>query len=91
MDGRAPLRTCVGCRGRAAKAALVRVVRTAEGAARVDPSGTASGRGAYLHPSPACLDAAERRDAFGRALGSEVGPEEARKLREIVDAMQERM
>lgn len=91
MGGRAPLRTCVGCRGRAAKAALVRVVRSAEGTARIDPSGTASGRGAYVHPSPACVDAAERHGAFGRALGSEVGPEEARKLREIVDAMQERM
>ena len=34
VDGRAPLRTCVGCRGRAAKAALVRVVRTAGGTAR---------------------------------------------------------
>ena len=77
MDGRAPLRTCVGCRGRAPKAALVRVVRTAEGT--------------YVHPSPACVDAAERRGAFGRALGSEVGPEEARKLREIVESMQERM
>ena len=91
MGGRAPLRTCLGCRGRAAKAALIRVVRTAEGTARVDLSGTASGRGAYVHPSAACVDAAERRGAFGRALRCEVGPEEARKLREIVDAMQERM
>jgi predicted RNA-binding protein YlxR (DUF448 family) len=81
----------VGCRGRAAKAALVRVVRTAGGTARVDPRGTAGGRGAYVHPSAACVDAAERRGAFGRALGSEVGPEEARKLREIVESMQERM
>jgi uncharacterized protein len=91
VDGGAPLRTCVGCRGRAAKAALVRVVRTAEGTARVDPIGTAGGRGAYVHTSPACVDAAERRGAFGRALGSEVGPEEARKLREIVESMQEHM
>ena len=67
------------------------MVRTAEGTVRVDPSGTADGRGAYVHPSPACVDAAERSGAFGRALGSEVGPEEARKLREIVESMQERM
>jgi predicted RNA-binding protein YlxR (DUF448 family) len=33
-----------------------------------DPDGTAPGRGAHLHPSPACFDLAVRRRAFTRAL-----------------------
>ena len=33
-----------------------------------DPTGTAPGRGAHLHPTTACLDLAVRRRAFARAL-----------------------
>ncbi|MEI2809207.1 MAG: YlxR family protein [Nocardioides sp.] len=67
-----PVRTCVGCRDRAAKIELVRVVAGEVTSGRrplvVDPSGAAAGRGAYLHPDPGCLRLALRRRAFGRAL-----------------------
>lgn len=33
-----------------------------------DPTATAPGRGAHLHPTPACYDLAVRRKAFTRAL-----------------------
>ena len=33
-----------------------------------DPSATAPGRGAHLHPTDECYDLAVRRKAFGRAL-----------------------
>jgi predicted RNA-binding protein YlxR (DUF448 family) len=33
-----------------------------------DPARRWPGRGAHLHPDPACLALAERRRAFGRAL-----------------------
>jgi uncharacterized protein len=33
-----------------------------------DPARRAPGRGAHLHPDPACLALAQRRRAFGRAL-----------------------
>nr|WP_237690223.1 YlxR family protein [Nocardioides panacisoli] len=33
-----------------------------------DPSGTAPGRGAHLHPTTECYDLAVRRKAFPRAL-----------------------
>ncbi|WP_281366815.1 YlxR family protein [Nocardioides massiliensis] len=61
----------MGCRQRVTKTALVRVVVGAgdRGPAAVpDPAGTAPGRGAHLHPDPACLDLAVRRKAFPRAL-----------------------
>jgi predicted RNA-binding protein YlxR (DUF448 family) len=38
-----------------------------------DPSGTAPGRGAHLHPTAECLALAERKRAFARALRHEVG------------------
>ena len=66
-----PQRTCVGCRQRATKSDLLRVVAIADGqsmAVRPDPRGTAPGRGAHLHPTTECLDLAERRRGFLRAL-----------------------
>ena len=67
-------RTCVGCRRRDDRSALLRVVAewddTGEHFARVvpDPRLRLPGRGAWLHPTPECLDLALRRKAFGRAL-----------------------
>ncbi|MFD7918548.1 YlxR family protein [Streptomyces sp. NPDC059740] len=61
-----PERTCVGCRERAAKGDLLRIV-VIEGACTPDPRGTLPGRGAYVHPTQTCLDLAIRRRAFPRA------------------------
>ena len=71
-----PVRTCVGCRQRAAKADLLRVVLDDRGAGREvvpDPGGRLPGRGAHLHPTPDCLRLALRRRAFTRALRAEPG------------------
>ncbi len=62
-----PVRTCVGCRQRADAAELLRVVAGA-GAVLPDPSRRLPGRGAHVHPVAACLDLAEKRRAFPRAL-----------------------
>lgn len=43
-----PTRTCVACGTKTRKNALLRVVRTSEGVAKVDTSGRAEGRGAYV-------------------------------------------
>ena len=65
--GACPERTCVGCRERAAKDDLLRIVAI-EDACVPDPRGTLPGRGAYVHPALVCLDLAVRRRAFTRAL-----------------------
>ncbi|MGW4898342.1 YlxR family protein [Kitasatospora sp. NPDC004240] len=57
----------MGCRKRAAKHQLLRVTAV-EGVCVPDPRGALPGRGAYLHPEPACLDLAVRRRAFPRAF-----------------------
>lgn len=66
-----PLRTCIGCRGAAPKAELLRIVWVSAGSKagpQSDPRQIAPGRGAYLHRSPECLALAVRRRALGRAL-----------------------
>ncbi|MCX4094257.1 YlxR family protein [Nocardia sp. alder85J] len=67
-----PVRTCIGCRRRELAAALLRVVAWSSSGDDVavvpDPRHRLPGRGAWLHPSSACLSTAERRRAFGRAL-----------------------
>jgi predicted RNA-binding protein YlxR (DUF448 family) len=84
-----PLRTCVGCRNRAAKSDLLRIVveRSAAGEIRQlvpDLRGGMPGRGAHLHPDPECLALAERRRAFGRALRVE-GPLDLEPVREQIN------
>ncbi|GGV53804.1 YlxR family protein [Streptomyces spectabilis] len=74
-----PERTCVGCRERAAKSELLRIVAI-EGVCAPDPSGTLPGRGAYVHPALVCLDLAVRRRAFPRAFRLQ-GPLDTAELR----------
>ncbi|MQA01409.1 MAG: DUF448 domain-containing protein [Streptosporangiales bacterium] len=77
MVERPPQRTCVGCRGRAAKSDLLRVVAVGD-VLVPDPRARTPGRGAYLHPALACLDLATRRRAFARALRADGGLDLAR-------------
>jgi len=62
-----PVRTCVGCRARAPRAALLRVVSQND-ILIIDEGAVLPGRGAWLHPTRECMEAALRRRAFGRAL-----------------------
>ena len=75
-----PERTCVGCRVKAPKAELLRVVRLAGGEAAVDPSGSAPGRGAYVHRDVGCVEAAVRSRAFPRALRTGLTADAAARL-----------
>ncbi|MBT2477764.1 YlxR family protein [Streptomyces sp. ISL-94] len=77
-----PERTCVGCRERAAKSDLLRIVAI-EDECVPDPRGTLPGRGAYVHPAVVCVDQAVRRRAFPRALRS-VGVLDTTELRKAL-------
>ncbi|MGW4249409.1 YlxR family protein [Nocardia sp. NPDC004722] len=69
-----PVRTCIGCRQRELAVDLMRVVAqdSAESGQTIvivpDPRRRLPGRGAWLHPTAACLNQAVRRRAIGRAL-----------------------
>ena len=61
------VRTCLGCRQRAPRSELVRVVAR-DGRVVVDTAARLPGRGAWIHSTPGCVAGALRRSAFGRAL-----------------------
>jgi uncharacterized protein len=82
-----PVRMCAGCRGRAAKAELIRIVAR-NGVGMVDERQTAPGRGIYLHPRRECLDQAVRRRSMGRLLRAEIdGARTAEELRVRLEAV----
>jgi predicted RNA-binding protein YlxR (DUF448 family) len=83
-SAREPERSCVGCRARAPKVELLRVARTPTGV-RVDPLGTAPGRGAYVHRDPACVGAALRKRALASALRTGLAQEELARLRNDIE------
>ncbi|MDQ3980219.1 MAG: YlxR family protein [Actinomycetota bacterium] len=80
-----PVRTCIGCRRRAAPADLVRVVAREGGI--VVAGRSLPGRGAWLcKDSPGCVEVARRRKAFNRALRVEVRGEAIDQLQtELAD------
>lgn len=81
---RGPVRTCVGCRERADRPALLRVVVGADGVVRPDRTGRAPGRGAYVHRDEGCIDAAVRRGALARALRTGFPEGGAARLTEVL-------
>jgi uncharacterized protein len=75
-----PVRMCAGCRGRADKADLLRIVAR-DGVGMVDQDQTEPGRGVYLHPRRECLDRAIKRRSIGRSLRAEIdGPRTAQVI-----------
>jgi predicted RNA-binding protein YlxR (DUF448 family) len=64
---------------------MVRVVRTPTGAVKIDTSGGADGRGAYVHRSAGCIDAALSHGRLDKVLRAGVGTETAGRLREFVN------
>jgi predicted RNA-binding protein YlxR (DUF448 family) len=73
-----PQRMCVGCREALAKRSLVRVVRGPDGV-RIDPTGKAPGRGAYMHERRSCWQTA-LRGSLPQALKTELTPSERQTL-----------
>jgi predicted RNA-binding protein YlxR (DUF448 family) len=77
-----PMRRCVRCRTSAPKAEMLRVARTEDGTWRLDPTGDAGGRGAWLCPDCAArATEKELRRAF-RASAAEVAEALDRHVRE---------
>ena len=68
MQKKIPQRQCMGCRERKPKKELIRVVRGPDGTVSLDFSGKAPGRGAYICPSPECLQKAIKSKSLDRSL-----------------------
>ena len=76
-----PQRQCVGCREMKDKKALLRVVRSPEGAVSLDFGGKKPGRGAYVCHNVECLKKARTSRALERAVETAIPPE-------VYDAME---
>lgn len=72
MSTHRPQRTCIGCKRVDDQSQLLRWVLDERDPTRVlpDPTRRKSGRGAWLHPEPECVQQAARRRAFSRAFRS---------------------
>lgn len=66
---------CTSCREMKPKMGLVRVVKTPEGEIKLDLTGKLNGRGAYICKSIECLKKAQKSNAIGRALDTNVSAE----------------
>lgn len=62
-----PVRTCIGCRSRAPRSALIRLVMQND-VLTIDEAAVLPGRGAWIHPVHECLVRAEGRGTIARAL-----------------------
>ncbi|MEN8615059.1 YlxR family protein [Dehalogenimonas sp. THU2] len=81
---RTPQRTCVACRTVGGKRGLLRVVRTPEGRVMTDPTGRASGRGAYLCRETACLAAAVKGNQLEHVLKVKLAKEDREALKAAI-------
>ncbi len=79
MSVHEPVRTCVGCGGRAPQRSLLRFAGGPAGL-RLDGRRRTPGRGAYLHASPECWHAFTRRRGPVRSLRSTPAPAERAAL-----------
>ena len=67
-----PIRSCIACRTEASPGELLRLVADAQGVVHPDLSAKLPGRGAWVHPSPACIDTLLKRPRIvSRALRCE--------------------
>lgn len=75
------IRTCIGCGRTEEKRDVVRFVRTPDGTVEVDPTGKANGRGAYVHATLECFEAAIRKKRIASALRTNVTEDDISRLR----------
>jgi uncharacterized protein len=80
-----PMRRCVATMTQYPKKELVRIVRTPEGIVKVDLTGRANGRGAYLARTLEAIDLAKKKNALSRALECEIPEEIYSELRSLVN------
>jgi predicted RNA-binding protein YlxR (DUF448 family) len=75
-----PTRTCVACRTERQKREFVRIVRSPDGVVALDPTGKATGRGAYLCADGSCWSVALKKKAIERALSAPLPAELRERL-----------
>lgn len=83
-----PERTCLGGGGTQPQDALLRFVAGPDGLVHLDLTGKLPGRGAYVTPTPECLQEAIKRKALSRALEAQTPPD---LLAQVIQLYQHRL
>ncbi len=71
-ERKVPLRMCIACHEMKSKREMTRVVKSADGEIRLDPTGKAPGRGAYVCGKEDCLKKLQTKRLLNRAFSSDV-------------------
>lgn len=74
MGKKIPMRTCIACRAEKPKKELVRVVKTEDGV-KLDLTGRANGRGAYVCNDEGCIAKLKKQKSLNRAFSCQVPDE----------------
>ncbi|MGB2896586.1 MAG: YlxR family protein [Anaerolineales bacterium] len=80
-----PQRTCIGCRQVLAKRALIRIVRGQDGV-KIDLTGKAPGRGAYVHDLRSCWEKA-LKGSLSRSLKIDLKNEARQELETYMNSL----
>lgn len=74
MERKIPMRTCIACKSSKPKKELIRVVRAGE-EIKLDLTGKANGRGAYVCNDAACVEKLKKQKLLNRAFSCQVSDE----------------
>ena len=77
-----PQRMCLGCQEMKPKKELIRVVKNSEDVIKVDLTGKAPGRGAYICKQTECLEKAIKSKRFEKAFETKISEDIFMRLRE---------
>ena len=77
-----PVRMCIACREMKPKNEMLRVVKTADGEIYADPTGKASGRGAYICNATECRDKLSSKKLLHKTFSTNVAPEVYQEIEE---------
>lgn len=77
-----PLRKCVGCQEMKDKREMIRIVLNKDGEIRLDFTGKAHGRGAYLCRQRDCFEKAAKSKSLNRAFKKEIPEKVYQELEE---------
>lgn len=80
-----PLRKCISCGENKEKRELIRIVKNKEGEIKVDLTGKANGRGAYICSDINCLEALKKNNKLSKALGTSIPDDIYIQLAEVID------
>jgi predicted RNA-binding protein YlxR (DUF448 family) len=75
-----PQRTCIACRQKKEKNALIRLVRTSDGSVEVDLAARRPGRGAYLCRQKDCWELALEGNRLEHALRTKLSSDDRQAL-----------